>query len=125
MATANLGELFGYDQPKLFPPSPQAAFLLGSVFIRLGGYFSIDSRGQRGLGRIYQVAMEVMPQLPDATPCEQFHSSEEFDGAVKLIDALIRRLDKSDRDYLFDLFAHGAYDERKFVPSIEEPRRAS
>ena len=124
MANANLGELFGYDQPKLFPPSPHAAMLLGSVFIRLGGYFSIDGRGQRGIGRMYQPALDEMPQLPDATPCEQFHTSDEFDGAVKLLDALIRRLDKSDRDYLFDAFAYATADDRKLVQSIEEPRRA-
>lgn len=119
-----ISSLFGADeQPEEMPSVPSAAFLLGCVFKRLGGFFSIDSEGSRGMGRPCYRAGDELPQLPDADPCERFHSREEWAGAIKLVEGLIWRLSKEDRDFIFAALAHEVVDDRKFVPSIDEPKR--
>lgn len=121
-----ISSMFGADEPPLdMPSNPMAAFYLGCVFRRLGGFFSIDSRGHRGMGRPCFGHHDELPQLPNAEPHERFHSAEEWEGAIKLVDGLIDRLCKEDRDFIFAAFANDAVDERGFTPSIEEPKRVA
>jgi hypothetical protein len=132
-----IASLFGADErPNELPSHPQTAFFLGCVFQRLGGFFSIGSNGCRYMGKPEPVAFRMqaheageedptlhIPQLPDAEPHERFHCAEEWRGAIKLVDALIRRMSKEDKDFLFMAMAAEAVDERGFKPSIEDPKR--
>lgn len=124
MSAANLAEMFGTDQlPETLPPNPAGAMLLALTYIRLGGSFSI-SNGKRYMGEtLFISADEGLPQLPDAEPHEQFHCAREWRGAIKLLNGLIRRFDRGDRDAIYTLLASIAVDERKFVPTIAEPLR--
>lgn len=116
--------LFGPDErPQSFPPMGGGAFVIALTFKRLGGWFCIDSRGTRGVGQPCCAWEEAIPQLPEAEPHEQFYCESEWLGAVKVPSALIHRLDKDDKDAIFDLLAIIAVDERQFTPSIEEPKR--
>lgn len=118
-----ISSLFGVDErPERMPDLPQTAFFLGCVFKRLGGFFSIDSRGNRGMGRPLYGTSDELPQLPAAEPCERFHSHQEWEGAMKLVEGLIRRMSKEDRDFIFAALAQEAIDDRKFTSSIEEPK---
>lgn len=108
--------------PTELPSMPDAALLLGQVFRCLGGWLSIDSRGRRGLGSPLCFDGDF-PQLPDADQREQFRTSDEYRGAIKLLEGLMRRLGEADQEYLFLMLALEAVDESGFTPSIEEPRR--
>lgn len=66
---------------------------------------------------------EPLPQLPDTEPHEQFHNGAGWNGAMKLLDILIHRIEKADKDFIFDTLATTAVDERGFVPSIADPVR--
>lgn len=104
------------------PEMPEAALLLGQVFRCLGGWLSIDSKGRRYFG--HPLCFEGdFPQLPDAKPHEQFHNGDQYQGAIKLLEGLMHRLNEADVDYLFAALAEQAVDERGFIPSIEEPTR--
>jgi hypothetical protein len=111
----------------VFPDNPHTAFFLATVFRRLGGSFSIGSNGTRYFGRpepvLFRMRGEGLPQMPDPAPHEKFHTAEEWRGAIKLVEVLLRRLSDADTDLIFDQFAAAAVDERKFVPSIEDPAR--
>lgn len=123
--SANLTDALGTDNT--LPENQSTAFFLALVFKRLGGSFTIGSNGQRYCGRplgaFYRLKGEAFPQLPDAKPHERFHSEAEWQGALKLVDTLISRLAESDKQFIFDVLAPIAVDERKFIPSIEEPKR--
>lgn len=121
MTSVNLSEMFGAEQT--FPSCPDAALLLGVALIRLGGSFSIGSNGTRYVSRPVYSDDEELPQLPNAKPHETFHNAEQWEGAAKVLQGLIHRLNKDDKTYLFEMLAESAYDPRKLVPSIEEPKR--
>lgn len=127
---STIASMFGADaRSDELPCHPQTAFFVGCLFLKLGGSFTIGSNGQRYVGRptpaLYRLNGEGLPQIPRTEPHEQFHSDDEWGGAIKLLDALIRQMDKDDRDFLFEVFAPTAIDDRKLTPSIEEPRRGA
>ena len=93
------------------------------TFQRLGGWFCIDSRGSRGIGKPCCAWEDAIPQIPRTEPHEQFQNEDEWLGSLKLLHALIRRMDKEDRDAIFDILASTAVDERNFTPTIDEPKR--
>ena len=120
----SIATLFGADErPNTFPPIGDGAYLIAMTFQRLGGMFSIDSKGRRGVGKPLGTFGAPIPQLCDAEPHEQFHNKDEWQGALKLLDALLRRMDDSDTALVYDALACTAIDARGFVPSIEEPTR--
>ncbi len=128
----SMAALFGADRrPGRFPPNPMAAMFVAMVYRRMGGWFTIDSNGKRYTGVAEPIFLDgqtgepVLPQLPDAKPHERFHSADEWRGAVKLLDALLRRMDRSDTDTIFEIMASVAVDERGFTPSIEDPKRGA
>jgi len=67
----------------------------------------------------------VIPQLPEVKPHEQFLTIDQYEGGMRLLETLIHRLAKHDRDIIFDLLAPVAIDDRGFTPSIEEPKRGA
>ena len=99
------------DAAARLPSSPEVALTLGLVYQRLEGWFSITSRGQRGYGRPCYFRDRALPQLPFAPIHQQFHSQAEYEGAMKMLEVLISRLDKSDADFVFDAFGHAAVGE--------------
>lgn len=115
------------DNDDDLPPSPQAACLLAMVYMRLGGSFSIGSNGRSYLGRpepcLLRTLRQDLPSLPNSEPHELFADPKEWQGAMKLVEALLNRLCEADSAYVFDLFATVAVDERKFTASIDEPLR--
>jgi hypothetical protein len=117
--SADLATMFGAEPNTRFPEMPDAAKLLGVIWLRLGGHFSISSKGVRGLGS--PLGPDVIPQLPHAEPWERFHTEEQWEGATKLVRTLIHRLSEEDTNYLFDLFADVAIDPRKLEGSVEGP----
>ncbi len=124
MTTANLSEMFGLTQPQEFPSSEALAITLAMTYKRLGGEFSIASNGRRYVGRPFVCEHESeIPQLPDVKPHEQFLTIDQYEGGMRLLETLMHRLVKEDRNIIFDLLAPIAVDERGFAPSIEEPKR--
>ena len=120
----SMAALFGADERwTRLPPNPMASLFVAMVYQRLGGWFCIDSRGKRGIGQPLYSSDDELPQLPNANPRERFHNSDEWQGAIKLLDALLHRMDPDDTNTIFDLMAAVAVDERGFTPSIEEPKR--
>lgn len=105
------------------PAAPDAAFLLGTAFVRLGGMFTVASDGRRYMGRPCHFPHGI-PQLPETLPHQRLQNDDEYEGAIKLVEGLIRIMDPADRDLLFGIYGNVAVDERKFLPSIDEPRRA-
>jgi hypothetical protein len=95
---------------------------LAIFYAHLGGWLSIDSCGKRGFGRPLLGDGDELPQLRGAELRERFHNADEWTGAVKFIEALLRRLDDADSDLVFGTLAIEAIDPRKLTPSIEEPR---
>jgi len=96
-----------HDGPAGFlPEDPAIAVIAASLFKRLGGEISTDG-GRRCLSKpeavLFEMRGESLPQLPDAEPHEQFHSAEEWRGALKLAEYLINRLSPADRDLVFAL----------------------
>jgi hypothetical protein len=122
----DLQSLFGIAPAKMeLPPCPEVALTLALTFQRLGGGFSIDSTGRRGVFSPCCALGDDLPQpLPDAIPSDCFQSEDEWQGALKLVRALLGRLHPSDRDYVFDMFAIEAMDPRNIAPSIEGPTRS-
>lgn len=126
MAETNISELFGIPQSHELPSNAGMALSLGLIFKRLGGSFSIASTGKRYVGRPFVCEHEdAIPQLPAVAPHERFLTLDQYEGGMRLLETLIHRLAKEDKDTLFDLFAPIAVDERKFTPSIEEPKRGA
>jgi hypothetical protein len=110
------------NEPQRLPSEPNIAFALAIFYKHLGGWLAIDSRGKRGFGRPCLSDDDALPQLRDAASDEQFHNRDEWAGAIKFIEALLRRLDDADLDLVFGTLATEAIDPRKLSPSIEEPR---
>lgn len=107
-----------------FPRAPDAAAMLGVLYQRLGGFFSIDSSGRRGMGRAFEPVHEsAIPQLPQAKPHQRLLNAEHWEGAMRLIEGCLSALDPEDKAFLFDLFAVAAVDPRAVSSSVEEPRR--
>lgn len=115
------------DDGGSLPPSPTAALMFAFAYRRLGGTFAICSRGERFMGRaepcLYRFEGVPLPQMHGAAPHERFHDPKEWQGAMKLLEVLLHRLDPSDSGMIYDLMANAAVDDRKLVPSIEEPTR--
>lgn len=109
------------------PSGPAVALTLGMAYLRLGGTLSIASNGNRYFGRpepcLFRIEGKELPQLAGARPALQFHSADEWHGAIKMVEALLNLLDRTDSGLVFDALASAAVDERKFVPSIDEPKR--
>jgi len=109
------------------PRAPGTAMMLALLYKRLGGIFSISSNGSRYFGRpepaLFRVQGRDVPQLAGAQPHEQFHSPAEWKGAIKLVEALLQRLDDADTNLVFGLLAADAIDPRKITSTIEEPKR--
>lgn len=120
---ADLQTMFGVEGGESLPPCAPVALTLGGLFQKLGGAFVIDSRGRRGIMTPEYFEPGEMPQLTTDV-CDRFHNRAEYAGAMKLVRVMLERLDKQDRDYLFDLFASAAVDPRK-ADGPSEPRRAS
>jgi hypothetical protein len=108
----------------ILPRDPEAAFVLGLLFQRLGGSFAIASNGKRYIGRMFEPVHEsAIPQLPGAEPHQRLLNTEQWEGAMRVIESGLSSLHPDDRTFLFDVFASVAVDDRQFTPSIEEPRR--
>lgn len=109
------------------PSSIEAAFVIASTYRQLGGWLTIDSNGHRYFGRaepsLYLDQGQSIPQLPGASPSRLFHTPDEWNGAIKLLEAMIVNLSAEDREFIFALFAPVCVDDRKLTQSIEEPRR--
>lgn len=106
------------ELPDRYPPSPAIAVLIACAFQRLGGHLTITSRGERMRGRPCSGAYcsgAELPQLPGVEPWERFHSPKEWEGAIKLLDYFLTRLDSRDKDLIFDGFVEAAVE-------IEEAR---
>lgn len=125
MASLNIPEMFGLSQSRELPSNGAMALTLAMIFKRLGGDFSIASNGKRFMGRPFRCEHEgAIPQLPDVEPHEQFLTLDQYEGGMRLLETLIYRLSEEDKDTIFDLLAAIAVDDRKFLPSIEEPKRS-
>lgn len=124
MAFLDLHEMFGLPNSKELPSNPLMAITLAMTFCKLGGSFSVSSDGKRYIGSPMGCFSETIPQLPETLPHEQFQSQDEWNGGLKLLNLMLHRIGKSDRDYVFDLVASIAVDERKFTPTRDEPTRA-
>lgn len=111
------------------PPASNTSCMLAMLYKRLGGSFSIGTNGVRYFGHpepcLFRMLDQPLPQLAGTKPHEQFHNESEWRGALKLVEALLQRLDDHDSDLVFDLFATISVDDRNLSPSIEEPRRPS
>jgi hypothetical protein len=100
----------------LLPDCPELALFVANAFQRLGGYLTTDSNGQRYAGRPECVRLthpDGHPQLPEARPWEQFHSDDEWRGAIKLADYWLARLSRRDKDFVFTLCAPVCIDPHK------------
>src|SRR4051794_2784918 len=87
------------------PPDPQIAMMLACLYQRLGGDFSISSNGRRGYYKPLPNGFDEIPQLSGMAPDELFRDEKEWAGAMKVIRALLKRLDDQDADFVFGLFA--------------------
>lgn len=108
--TTNLHDMFGLEKPTHFPPMPDGANLMACLFLRFGGSFHIEGNGDRRImvpePCMFRLNDQDMPSLPNAKPHEQFHRSDEFRGAMKLITGVLARLHPEDRDFIYDAYAH-------------------
>ena len=125
MASFSISEIFGLPQSRELPSNGTMALTLAMIFKRLGGDFSIASNGQRYIGRPFRCEHEgAIPQLPEVAPHEQFLTLDQYEGGMRLLETLIHRLAEEDKDTIFSFLAVIAVDDRKFTPSIEEPKRS-
>lgn len=125
---ANLHELFGLPakaEPETNAPAVSLAWAL--VFQQMGGSLGIDTQGNRYTSLpepcLFRMRGQELPSLPDPEPHERFLNSDEWRGAIKLMAGLLRRVSEADQDLVFSLLARVSVDERKFVQSIDEPKR--
>jgi hypothetical protein len=111
-ANDNTNPPFPWDDVRQRLPSiPDGAALVAMVYQRLGGMLSISSQGKRGLGRPCWFPDGEIPQLPFATLTQQFHCKAEYEGALKMLEALMSNMDRKDCDFIFDAFAHASVQE--------------
>ena len=114
MTDPQTNEPGGESQSPLLPDAPEAAFLVASLFQKLGGSFQISSNGTRYAGAPTATRFMAggMPVLPYSRPHERFLNDDEWLGAIKVLDYAIRRLSPADKDFVFDIFALSALDSR-------------
>lgn len=113
---SDIYEKLGIDANDHLPSVPQAAMLIGGLFCRLGGQMMIDQDGKRqilvpmaGAFARNEGEWDIYPHpVPNAKPTERFLSGDQFEGAMRMVTALLDRLHPSDRDFLFDAFASAA-----------------
>lgn len=96
----------GDGQP--LPDCPELAMFVAGIFQRLGGRLAIDG-GQHIRWRPepahFRIKGEELPQLPDAKPWEEFHSADEWRGALKVAEYWLTRLSPADRSFVYTYFA--------------------
>lgn len=125
----SIASLFGADERiESLPADPNTSFTFALLYRRLGGSFSIGSNGNRYFGRPEPILFRMnaeeageaendhLPQLAGAKPHERFHNADEWSGAIKLIEALLNRIDDADTEMVFGLLAYHCVDERKLRP---------
>lgn len=100
-----------------WPESFDLASFCATMFLRLGGSFTIDGNGVRGVIRpmpaLFRIRERGLPQLPDAGPEEQFQNADEWKGAVKFLEYVLARLGEADEDLVFGALASEAIDDRE------------
>lgn len=115
------------DDPDRLPPNPGAALMLAFLYRQLGCEFTIGANGEKRLSRpeaaAYTLTNRPFPQIRSAQPWEQFHCGREWEGAIKLLELLLRRLDREDTAFIYHALADVEVDERKLPTSINEPMR--
>lgn len=96
------------DQDQPLPDCPELALFVAGLFRRLGGQLSIDN----GVRRVwkpepayFRLQGKDLPQLPGAALWEQFHSSDEWRGALKVAEYWLARLSEADKEFVFTLLA--------------------
>lgn len=108
------------------PSNLDVAGIFAALFLRLGGTFTVGSNGVRYVGRpepaLFRLQKRGLPQLLESEPWEQFHSADEWRGALKLVDYVLTRLSESDQDWVFGCFASVAMDDRKQFDFLERLR---
>lgn len=109
---ASIYAKLGMEEPKHMPSCPDAAVVIAGLFSRLHGTLHIDHNGKRHISMPVSAAFDMMDgsdRLPDPVPNpkphERFTKCEEFEGALKMIAALIRRLHPDDLTLIYDSFA--------------------
>jgi len=89
-----------------WPECPELAAIAARLFTSLGGTFTIGENGQRYTGNpepcLFRMLGEALPALPGAQPHEGFLNGDEYRGAVKLLNYVLRRTSQADRDMIFD-----------------------
>lgn len=79
------------------------------AFIKLGGDFSISQDGKRYVGQpeacLFTLQGRPLPQFDDAAPWEQFLNADQWNGALRLLQYVIHRLDPADKEFVFATFA--------------------
>lgn len=106
--SADLHEMFGAQHPNELPQSADIAALISMLFLKLGGALYIHRNGKRAISRPCTGLFSdshPLPQFPGAGLTEQFHSFDEWNGAMKLVGYLLARLHPDDKDFAFDAFA--------------------
>lgn len=109
---SDLHQMVSVDVPKHLPPAPDAALMLATIFQRLGGSFHIEQTGRRSIATPCAGAFngkdggwDIYPHpVPNAEPTERFLSGDQYEGAIRMLVALIDRLHPSDRTFVFDAF---------------------
>lgn len=125
---ADLNALFGLpEKADALHDCPSVSFTWALLFQQLGGVLGIDQDGRRYTIHpepcVFRMRGEELPCLPDPEPHERFLNGDEFRGALKLVAGLLRRVSDADKDLVYGMLAAVTVDERKFVPTIDEPRR--
>jgi hypothetical protein len=102
---------------RALPESSDIAGFCAMLFIKLGGTFAVGSNGVRYAGRpepvLFRLQEKGLAQLPEPEPHERFHSSDEWRGAIKLLDYCLARMSQADQDFIYAAFASVAVDDRK------------
>ena len=96
------------DEGQSLPDCPGLALFVADLFHKLGGQLSIDN-GHRYVWSpepgYFQLEGEELPQLHGAKPWEQFHSTDEWRGALKVAGYWLTRLSDADKNFVFTLLA--------------------
>jgi hypothetical protein len=105
------------DTGQRWTDSPEIALITAILYQKLGGDFSISSKGKRYAGRpmpyLFEELGKSLPQLPVDHVSGQFHSESEWHSAIKLPDCMLHKLSPNDRDLIYSVSAPVAFDDRK------------